>query len=535
MSVPGKKRISFLILGMIILVCVPASRATHLKNLVVEQTLSNGMKVLVLERHQSPTVSLYLRFRVGMIDEGGKGLAHLLEHMLFKGTTSIGTKNFPEEEKLLVRIDRVGEKIDSERKKGDRPEVLKELEDELKALQKQASQYVVSDEMSLLYTSNGAVGLNASTGADLTTYHVSLPSNRVELWARLESDRFENPVFREFYAERDVVLEERRQTHESEPMSMLWEQFLASAYVFHPYRNPVIGWESEVQFISKAEMEDFFKTYYVPNNAVITAVGDVQAKEFIALVQRYFGSLPRRESPPVMTAREPSQIGERRVTVRLDAQPQLVIGYHKPTLPSHEDYIFDLVDGILSGGRTSRLFQRLVEKDQIAVQVNTANGMPGARYANLFTVMATPRYPHTVQEVEQAIYEEIERLKKEQVTDREIQKIKNQLSGEFVRSLNSNSGLASKLSYFESVAGDWRYIDNHLEVIDKITPEQIQENVRKYLIEDNRTVAYLLTDGKKEQAWSSAVMGMKSAADNGSDTHADPNMEDPNMSAPGRQ
>jgi len=537
MKARWKKRTGFLILGitgiigiigMIIFVRIPSGQATSLSNLVVERTLSNGMKVLVLERHESPTVSLYLRFRVGMIDEGGKGLAHLLEHMLFKGTTSIGTKNFPEEKKFLIRIDQVGQKLDSERKKGDdaRPEVLKELEEELKELQKQASQYVITDEMSLLYTENGAENLNASTGADLTTYHVSLPSNRVELWARLESDRFENPVFREFYSERDVVLNEWRQTDESEPMSKFWEQFMAAAYISHPYRNPVIGWESELQFLSKEEMEKFFRTYYVPNNAVITAVGDVQTKEFIDMVQRYFGPLPRGEHPPIMAATEPAQVGERRITVHLDAQPQLIIGYHKPTLPSHEDYVFDVVDAALSGGRTSRLYQRLVQKDQIAVQVNTSNGMPGARCANLFMIMATPRYPHTVQEVEQVIYEEIDRLKKEPVTDRELQKIKNQLSGDFIRSLNSNSGLASELSYFESVGGDWRYIDTHLDVVDKITPHEIQETVQKYLVENNRTVGFLLPKGQRGP--------IKTSGGLMDPNMADPNMADPNMADPNR-
>ena len=176
-----------------------------------------------------------------------------------------------------------------------------------------------------------------------------------------------------------------------------------------------------------------------------------------------------------------------------------MVGYHKPTLPSHDDYIFDLVDAVLSAGRTSRLYQRLVEKERIAVQVNTSNGMPGARYDNLFTIMATPRYPHTVQELEQAIYEEIERLKKEPVTDRELQKVKNQLSGDFIRSLDSNPGLASELSYFETVAGDWKYIDTHLEVVDKITPAEIQKSVQKYLTDENRTVAFLLPRGQKGQ------------------------------------
>ncbi|MGA1873987.1 MAG: M16 family metallopeptidase [bacterium] len=469
-------------------------QATRLSGRVIEHTLSNGMKILILERHQSPTVSLYIRFRVGMVEDKGRGTAHFLEHMLFKGTETIGTTNYQEEKKILQFIDQTGQKLDNERKKGKcgRKEVIEELEKELQKLQEKASLYVVKDEMNLLYTASGAVGFNASTGADLTTYQVNLPSNRIELWARLESDRLANPVFREFYSERNVVMEERRQTNESEPFRKFVEQFLATAYLCHPYRHPIIGWESEIQYISKADMEQFFHTYYVPDNMVIAVVGDVDPEEFMTMVERYFGSIPGRGSPSIITAEEPAQIGERRIAVHLDSQPQLLVGYHKPTLPTREDYVFDVVDAILTNGRTSRLYNRLVEKDRLAIQVRTSNGMPGSRFPNLFIFMATPRHPHTVKEIEQAINEEIDRLKNELVSDRELQKVKNQLIGDYIRSLKSNSGLASRLSYFESVAGDWKYIDTHLEEIDKITPQEIQETVRKFLISRNRTVSFIV-------------------------------------------
>jgi len=502
----GKKKTCGIVSGILVVILMVMlwtfpGQATQLRDRVVEHTLSNGMKVLVLERHQSPIVSLYIRFRVGMVEDKGIGMAHLLEHMLFKGTETIGTKNFKKEKKLLAQIDRVGRRLDKERQKGKSADqkVIYQLEKELITLQEQAGQYVIKDEMNLLYSENGAVGFNASTGADLTTYKVNLPSNRVELWARLESDRLAHPVFREFYSERNVVLEERRQTNESEPLRKLLGQFLATAYLVHPYQNPIIGWESEIKYLDKADMEKFFRTYYIPQNTVITAVGDIQPEEFIALVERYFGLIPRQESPPIIRAVEPAQLGERRIEVHLDAQPQLLIGYHKPTLPSHEDYVFDLVDAVLTGGRTSRLYKRLVEKDQVAIRVSTSNGMPGARYPNIFMIMATPRNPHTIEEVEQIIYEEIDRLKTELVSDHELQKVKNQLMGDFIRSLKSNSGLAGSLSYFESVAGDWKYIDTHLEVLDKISPQGIQETVQKYLISRNRTVAFMVTQSSSKQ------------------------------------
>ena len=493
------ERVLVIIVIIFFLGKVPAY-ASQLADQVIEHTLNNGLKILVLERHQCPTVSLYIRFKVGMVEDRGAGMAHFLEHMLFKGTTTIGTTDYRKEAKLLKQIEIIGEKLDKEKRKGKLADEkrMKELERELATLQKKAGEYVIKDEMNLLYSENGAAGFNASTGADVTTYKVSLPSNRIELWARLESDRMANPVFREFYSERNVVLEERRQTNESEPFRKFLEQFLNTAYIYHPYRNPIIGWKPEIQFLTKADMKKFFHTYYVPNNAVIAAVGDLEAESFIALVEKYFGSIPQGDPPPALSAEEPRQLGERRVSVTLDAQPRLLIGYHKPTLPSDEDYIFDLVDAIFTAGRTSRLYKRLVEDEQLAVQVSTSNGMPGARYANIFTFMATPRHPHTLEEVEQGIYEEIAGLINEPVSDYELQKIKNQLAGDFIRSLKSNAGLASRLSYFDTIAGDWKYIDTHLEVLDKVTPRQIQEAAKKYFTKMNRTVAYLVSETPME-------------------------------------
>lgn len=490
-----------ILLGFTLLWWIRPCAAVKLSDRVIEYTLDNGLKILILQRHQSPTVSLYLRFRVGGAEDKGSGLAHLLEHMLFKGTTTIGTKNFEEEQRLLAQIQDLGQSLDKEKKKGTLAcaEHIKELEEKLEKLQEQASIYVVKDEMNLLYSENGALGFNAGTSSDLTAYQISLPSNRLELWARLEADRLANPVFREFYSERKVVLEERQQTNESDPFHRLLEQFLAIAYQVHPYRNPIIGWESEIEYLGLEDMERFFRTYYIPNNAVIAAVGDIKVEEFMALANRYFGLLPRRTAPPIIDLKEPDQNGERRVAVHLEAQPRLIIGYHKPTLPSQEDYIFDLVEMILTSGRTSRLYQKLVEKDQVAIQVSASNGMPGARFPNLFTIMATSRHPHTTEEVEQKIYGEIERLSTELVADRELEKVKNQLAGDFIRSLNSNAGLASALSYFACVTGDWKYLDTHLEILDQITPQQIQESVKKYLTPKNRTVAFIVPENQAGQ------------------------------------
>ncbi|MFH1626469.1 MAG: pitrilysin family protein, partial [Pseudomonadota bacterium] len=294
------------------------------------------------------------------------------------------------------------------------------------------------------------------------------------------------------------VMEERRQRIDSDPGGKLFEDFMAAAFIAHPYRRPIIGWGSELMFLKKQATERFFKTYYAPNNTVVGIVGDIDPPAVLEIIKKHFGRIPSQPIPAFIPTEEPEQEGERRVKVKFDANPRLIIGYHKPTVPDFDDYVFDVIDGILSSGRTSRFYKRLIEEEKIAVSVETANGLPGARYPNLFAIFATPRHPHTSAELEEAIYREIEMLKREPVEERELRKIKNQLQASFIRALNSNSGLASKLSYYQTVVGDWKYIEDQLGIIERITPEDIRKAANKYLNEDNRTVAELVKKGKEE-------------------------------------
>ncbi len=467
-----------------------------LEGRVKEYSLNNGMKILILERHFAPVVSLYMRFKVGAVDEAGgeTGTAHLLEHMLFKGTETLGTMNYKEEKKILKDIDQLAGQVDEEMKKGEKADGnrIAELKERLKNIQQEHKKWVVKDEIDAIYSQNGAEGLNASTGYDITTYKVSLPANRIELWARIESDRISNPVSREFYSEREVVREERRQREETQPDGKLMENFLATAFVAHPYGRPIIGWDSDIKYLKRGRVKQIFRDYYCPNNAVVAVVGDVNPDEAMKTIERYFGGIPRQEILPVSVSEEPEQSGERRVEVEFEANPKMIIGYHKPTLPHFDDYVFDVIDILLSDGRTSRLYKKLVEEKKIAVSVSTSNGFPGSRYANLFTVFATPRSPHTCDELEEEIYKQFDRLKEEAVTSYELNKVKNRLEASFIRSLNSNTGLAGRLSYYQTIAGDWRYIEEHLKVIEKVTPEDIMEVAKKYLIRKNRTVAQIV-------------------------------------------
>jgi predicted Zn-dependent peptidase len=465
----------------------------ELENRVQAFTLKNGLRLLMLERHLSPTVSMYIRYRSGAVDEadGKTGTAHLLEHMMFKGTKTIGTKNYPREEKLLLKIEKVGEAADREKKKVNSADqaLLKQLIEQLKVLQKTHRELTTSNEIDRLYTQQGAVDLNASTGQDLTTYKVSIPSNRIELWARIESDRMANPVFREFYTERDVVMEERRQRSESDPDGKLLELYLATAFIAHPYRRPVIGWPSDIRFLDMAYMRNFFQNMHAPNNTVIAIVGDILPFEVLRIVEKYFGRIPSQKLYPSPVTEELVQSGERRIEVLYAADPKLILGYHKPAPPDFADYVFDLIESLLTQGRTARLFKTLVEEKRLAKSIQAHNGLPGARYANQFVFFATPRHPHTSVELETALDEEIERLKNEPVSDKELEKVKNQVRADFIRGLDSNAGLAGVLSYYEALLGDYHYLTGYAAAIDKITPDDIRQTARTYLTRENRTVA----------------------------------------------
>jgi predicted Zn-dependent peptidase len=486
------------VLGMIILLLALPSPlpAQEFGKKVQRHTLKNGLRLLLLERHLSPTVAIYIRYRAGAADEadGKTGTAHLLEHMMFKGTRTIGTRDYVREAKILLRIEKIGTALDREKAKGEAaaPAILARLTDRLKALQKEQRRLFISNEIDRLYTENGAVGLNASTGQDLTTYKVSIPANRIELWARIESDRMVHPVFREFYTERDVVMEERRQRAESDPDGKLLEGYLAAAFLAHPYRRPVLGWPSDMSYLDIPYMESFFKKTHAPNNTVIAVVGDIKPSAVLKTVKKYFGWIPQQRLSSAAITDEPRQSGERRIDITFAAEPQLIMGYHKPPPPALTDHVFDVIEAILTQGRTSRLFKLLVDEKRIAESVQATNGLPGVRYPNQFVMFAKPRNPHGCSELEQAIDQEIERLKRELVSDRELEKVKNQIRADFIRGLNSNEGLARMLSYYEVLLGDYHYLIDYTSTIDRINPEDVLQIAQTYLTKENRTIATLV-------------------------------------------
>jgi len=488
------RRVPVLLFGLILFANLAA--AATLEERVVEHRLANGLTLLLMERHQAPIVAVNLTYKVGGVYEhnGITGVAHLYEHMAFKGTRTIGATDAEKEKPILEELDRLAEDILAEKTKGPAADQTRvaALRKRFAEVEAQAQQFVVPAELATLYQRNGGVGLNATTGKDLTRYYLSFPANRLPLWAAVESDRMADGVLREFYKEKNVVLEERRQRTDNSPGGRLHEAFAAAAFRAHPYGLPVIGWPSDLEALSRAQTKAFFQTYYGPGNAVLAVVGDIKPKEVIALVENTFGRIPARPPVPAVLTAEPPYAGERRVEVEFPAEPQLLIGYHKPSASDADDDIFDVLESLLSEGRTSRLYKRLVQEKQLALNISASSDYPGAQYPNLFVISATPRAPHTTAEVEQAVYEELDRLKREPVSPRELQKILNQVDAAEVRALRSNSGMASRFAYFQAINGDWRETFKRRDRIAKVTPDDIRRVAAQYFTKSTRVVATLV-------------------------------------------
>ena len=469
-------------------------KAQSLEGRVREVVLDNGMRFLLVRRGTAPVFAAVLRVRVGSADDrsGKTGLAHLFEHLAFKGTSRIGARDAEQERQVLDDLDRTVRELQAEldRAEAANPAHLEALRERFKALTRRHSDLVVKNEFSDILTANGAVGLNASTGTDLTSYYLSLPANRLELWCLMESARLRDPVLREFYSERDVVMEERRYRYDNHPSGRLYEQLLLAAFSAHPYRGPGIGWMSDLERLTRPDAEAFRRAYYIPNNVVGAVVGTIDAEAAEALLRLYFGRLPKGEPPPLPATLEPLQAGERRVRVEFDAEPQILMAYHKPGLMHADDPVFEILDGVLSSGRTGRLFRRLVTEQQLASDVYTFEA-PGQRWPNLYVIGAVPRAPHSPLEVESGIVAELRRLAEAPVPAPELRKIQAQVESEAIYDLRSSTGLAAQLSMFAILTGDWRNLPRRTAALSRVTPAMVQDVARRTFTDANRTVAIL--------------------------------------------
>ena len=473
--------------------------ASFEKRITVKK-LANGLTIVLMERPEAPVFSFYTRVNVGSVQEvlGITGLAHMFEHMAFKGTHQIGTTNWPAEKVALAKVEIAYAAYLKEYLKevGRDEKKLAELEKAWQGATAAADEFVVPNEFGEIVESQGGVGLNASTDRDETTYYYSFPENRLELWAYLESERFLQPVMREFYKERDVVYEERRMSVDSSPQGRLLEQFLRAAFIAHPYGRPVIGWPSDLRAFSATDAANFFQKYYVPANMVVTVVGDLKAAEAMPIIEKYFGRIPARPEPEPLRTKEPPQQALRNVVIHDRSQPIYVEGYHRPDFHDPDDAVYDVLADLLSKGRTSRLYRSLVRDKRIAIAAQ-GGSFPGSKYPNLFFFFAAPSQGHTAEEMAAPIHEEIEKLKTQDVTDDELQSIRTRAKADLIRGLANDQGLAIQLGEYQALYGDWRELFRQIDNLDKVTKADIRRVANKTFREENRTVATMETETPK--------------------------------------
>jgi predicted Zn-dependent peptidase len=458
------------------------------------KVLPNGLTVVVVERPEAPVFSFFTHVDVGSDREypGITGLAHMFEHMAFKGTQDIGTADYVKEKPALDKVEQAYQAYLREREKtvGRDEAKLAELEKAWKQAMTDAQKYVKENQFGQIIEENGGTGLNAFTSNEETGYHYSLPSNRVELWASLESDRFLHPVFREFYKERDVVHEEQR-FDETQPFRRLLQQFAAAAYTAHPYGWPVVGWPSDLESFSETDAENFYKKYYVPANMVVTIVGDVKAAEVMPIMEKYFGRLPARPKPEPLRTVEPPQNSEREIILHESTQPWYIEGYHKPSARDKDEPVFDAIQDLMSDGRTSRLYRTLVRDKKIAAFAGGFNDFPGNKYPSLFIFFAITTPGHTPKEIEDSIHAEIERLKAHDISDEELAMIKARTKADLIRQLGDNEGLAFQFGTNQALFGDWRELFREVDRIDKVTKADIRRVANATFVESNRTVGII--------------------------------------------
>ncbi|NEO00363.1 MAG: insulinase family protein, partial [Moorea sp. SIO3I7] len=460
---------------------------------VTEFTLDNGMKFIVLENHEAPVVSLLTYADVGGVDEpdGKTGVAHFLEHLAFKGTTRIGTTNYEAEKILLDKLDELKKQIKEYQATGNEAEVAK-LKEEFAEVEAEAAKYVQQNELGQIIEQSGGVGLNAATSTDYTVYFYSLPSNKLELWMSLESERFLEPVFREFYKEQEVILEERRLRTDNSPIGQMIEAFLDTAYTKHPYRRPVIGYNKDIRNLTRQDVQEFFDTYYSPNNLTVAIAGDVDPKQVKRLAKVYFGRYNHQKEIPKVTTVEPPQSETKEVTLKLPSQPWYLEGYHRPGITHPDHVVYEIMGNLLSDGRTSRLYKSLVEGKQVALSAAGFSGFPGDKYPNLMLFYALTAPGHTVEEVASALAEDIEKLKTELVSPQELERVKTQARASLLRSLDSNMGMARNLATYEVKTGDWRNLFKEIEDIEAVSAADIQRVAQATFRPENRTIGRIL-------------------------------------------
>ena len=461
---------------------------------VTEFTLDNGLHFIIVERNVAPVAHFFSLVDVGSANEpvGQTGIAHIFEHMVFKGSKTIGTTNYEEEKIFIDQMDDAYSAWLRERNKFEPDEEkLEELWAAFQELQEKAGEFVVNNEFTQIIEREGASGVNAFASTDATGYFYSLPQNKAELWFMLEADRFINPVMREFYIEKDVIYEERRQRTDSNPFGRLLEEFSATAFSAHPYKNPVVGWPSDIRNTTIADAWEYHERFYAPSSFTITIVGDVDPNEMRRLAEKYFNPMEYRDPAPELLVEEPAQRGERRFVIEEQSQPIYMEGYHTVN-NQHPDYqALNLLAGILTNGRTSRLYRKMVVEDQTALQVGAQNGYPGSKYPGMFIKFVIPNQGVDMADVEQTLRDEMKKIMDEGVTEEELERVRTNARAGLVRTLTSNPGIARTLAFAHVNGGDWRTAFTDLDRLQEVTVDDIQRVAETYIKKSNRTVGMI--------------------------------------------
>ncbi|MGB2697590.1 MAG: pitrilysin family protein [Candidatus Zixiibacteriota bacterium] len=485
-----------------------------------EYWLDNGMQVLMVERYESPTIMAAIIARVGSANEatGITGISHLFEHMMFKGTETIGTKDIQRDREIMSQLDSLKELMRAEerimREKLRRGEIedmhdpeaktprYREIDAVFDSLILEQRQLIIKDQLNELYNKNGGFFLNAMTSDDMTGYFVRLPKNKIELFMWLESDRFKNPVFREFYSERDVVREERRLGVESTPTGLIEEDFRAMFWKSSSYHWDVIGWSSDVGNITREQANQYYDTYYAPNNLTMILVGDLESDKMIKLVKKYFERIRRgKTEPPDVITLEEKQYGEKRLVAQAESSPQAEIWYHTVAWKHSDSYPLEVLAGIMSG-KTGRLYKKLVEENGIAkssvrrrMRMFGGSGLgvnarqDSKRYGGAFQITAQGISGVRAAQLEEAIYEVIQDLKNNLVPEEELQKVKNQLRVQKIRFMDIMSGMGILFFLGQNAAkGDWTEANNNPKMCDLVTAEDVQRVANNYFANDQRNV-----------------------------------------------
>jgi len=498
---PARTRLlTLLVAAALLLLAAGAGAQTYLdlEGQVQEFTLDNGVHFLVLENHDVPVFSFRTFVNVGSSNEvrGITGLSHILEHMAFKGTSEIGTKDIKKERKAMEAEDAAFAALKAERLKGEAadPAKLEELEAAFTAAKDAAREFVVTNEFGQIIENNGGQGLNAYTNNDVTVYHYNLPSNRLELWAYLEGARMADPVLREFYTEKDgPVTEERRMRTDNNPIGRMIEQFENLMFMANGYHHSTIGYMSDLENISRADCRRYYDENYVGSNFVVSVVGDVNLDDVRTYAEKYFSDIPRGDPEPVETF-EPKQLGEKRMVLKDPSQPVYVAGWHIENV-RHPDWpTYQVIADVLGQGRTSRLYKSLVKEQGIAVQAASFAGFPGQKFQTGLLVFGIPVKGKTGLEIEEAVLAEVDKLKAEGITAEELEAVKQRARADFIRGLRGNAGMASQLAWYQTYTGDWRNLFREVEAIEGVTLEDVKRVAGEIFVETNRTVGIIETE-----------------------------------------